>query len=69
MPLLRYLRLRPLKVGRTVSGRSGALIAMREQSNDAVVENADDDNGDDIVDVEEATGGIGERYVAVFPTS
>ena len=27
-----------------------------EQSNDAVVENADDDHGDDIVDVEEATG-------------
>ena len=27
-----------------------------EQSNDAVVENADDDNGSDIVDVEEATG-------------
>ena len=27
-----------------------------EQSNDAVIENADDDNGPDIVDVEEATG-------------
>ena len=27
-----------------------------EQSNDAVVENADDNHGDDIVDVEEATG-------------
>ena len=27
-----------------------------EQSNDAVIENADDDNGSDIVDVEEATG-------------